>query len=74
MIKKLAALLLVLLLALGATSAVAEGESHLQRVLDSGVLRVAMIPENPGWSVMDGSAMAWKWQSCLHRNSAWNWN
>ena len=53
MIKKLAALLLVLLLALGATSAVAEGESHLQRVLDSGVLRVAMIPENPGWSVMD---------------------
>ena len=31
MIKKLAALLLVLLLALGATSAVAEGESHLQR-------------------------------------------
>ena len=38
MMKKLAALLLVLMLSLGAVSAMAEGESHLQRVLDSGVL------------------------------------
>lgn len=55
MYKKLTALILSLALVLSlAGSALAE-DGHLQRVLDSGVLRVAMIPENPGWSVMNAT-------------------
>lgn len=36
----------------------AEAPNHLASVLDKGVIRVAMIPDNPGWSVM-GSSGEW---------------
>lgn len=56
MVKKLTTLLLAIMLFCTVFATVsAEEESHLQRVLNSGVLRVAMIPENPGWSVMDAT-------------------
>lgn len=45
---------LVLLTACGGGSAAATpaGARRLQKVIDSGVVRVATIPDNPGWSVL----------------------
>ena len=58
MLKKVTVLMLTLALCLTLVTGAQAADSHLQSVLDSGTLRVAMIPENPGWSVMDASG-AW---------------
>lgn len=39
-------------------AAVTQSQGRLQKVLDAGVVRVAMIPDNPGWSVL-GSDGEW---------------
>jgi polar amino acid transport system substrate-binding protein len=60
MLKRLSILVLTVILAMTFATGVAfaADQSHLHSVLEKGVLRVAMIPDNPGWSVM-GSDGTW---------------
>ena len=51
--KKVCTLVLALVLVLALSAGALAADSHLHRILESGKIRVAMIPENPGWSVMD---------------------
>lgn len=63
MFKKFLAVIMVVVLSLsvvGCTSSETADSSvdtsnRLETILNNGVMRVAMIPDNPGWSVMDAS-------------------